>query len=449
MDTRILIIDDEAMFREDLATLLTEEGYTCQTASDAEMGLEAARTYQPDVVLCDIVMPGLTGVEALASLVEICPSACIMMITAHGTLDTAVEAFRKGAYDYVLKPLVLEDVFRKIERFVEHRRLVDELRVLRRSIQPTGPEESGMVGDSPAFRRMIELVDRAADTDATVLIRGESGTGKELVARALHERSSRSNHTFVALNCAALPEHLMESELFGHKKGAFTGADSDREGLLEVANKGTLLLDEVTEMPLVLQAKLLRVVEQKEIRRLGDNRVTKVDTRFVASTNRDLKRAVEDGVFREDLLYRLRVMEIELPPLRERREDIPGLVTHFVKRLNREMKKQVLGGDAEVMRILMAYGWPGNIRELENAVERAMILTQDEYIGVRDLPPDLAGDVTAPEMSDNLRDAVRAYERAHIVQILAGCDGNREAAARKLGINPSTLYRKMADLQIE
>lgn len=448
METRILIIDDEEMFREDLALLLEDQGYVCRTAADGSAGIEAAKEFAPEVILCDIVMPGMGGVEALEELVRICPGSCVLMVTAHGTLETAVEAFRKGAFDYILKPLVLEDVFQKIARYVEYRRLAAEVQALRRELQRED-RASGMVGKSSAIGRVFELIERVAQTASTVLVTGESGTGKELVARAIHEGSRARDRAFVAVNCAALPEALLESELFGHLKGAFTGAEEDRPGLFEIADRGTLFLDEIAEMPVGLQAKLLRAIEQKEVRRLGSGRMLRVNARILASTNRDLKAEVAEGRFREDLFYRLRVVEISLPPLRERREDIPLLVEHFIQKYNARLKKRFLGADAGAMRVLMAYGWPGNVRELENAVERAMILAEGDFLGVADLPPDIAGSVEFPELRDNLRDAVKAYEREHIRQVLNACGGNREAAARRLGINPSTLYRKMAELSVQ
>ena len=448
MTARVLIIDDEDMFREDLALLLGDQGYECRTAANGRLGVEEATAFNPDVILCDIMMPEMGGVEALDHLVQRCPEACVLMITAHGTLETAVDTFRKGVSDYILKPLVLEDVLQKIERYMEHRRLAREVQVLRRALQR---EEgaSPMVGQSAPIQRVFELIDKVAQTDSTVLIAGESGTGKELVAHAIHDQSASSEQAFVAVNCAALPEALMESELFGHVKGAFTGAQTDRPGLFEMADRGTLFMDEIAEMPLSLQAKLLRVIEQKEVRRLGGTRTVQVQPRIVAASSRDLKGEVEEGRFRQDLFYRLRVLEIPLPSLRERREDIPLLVEHFVHKYNDRLKKRFLGVDADSMRILMAYAWPGNVRELENTIERAMILANGEFLSVMDLHPDIAGSVQFPELQNNLRQAMRAYESELLRQVLRECSGNREEAARRLGINPSTLYRKMADLSIQ
>jgi len=448
MASRVLIIDDEEMFREDLALLLTDRGYTCETAADGEQGVRVAAEFEPEVILCDIVMPRMGGVEAVGELVRICPEACVLMITAHGTMETAVEAFRKGATDYILKPIVLEDVLSKIERYLEHRHLRREVRALRRELQREEQTKS-LIGKSAVMEALYRLIDKVAQTDSTVLITGESGTGKELVARAVHEGGESRERAFVAVNCASLPESLIESELFEHVKGAFTGANEDRVGLFEVAEGGTLFLDEITEMEVGVQAKLLRVIEQKEVRRLGGSRTVHVQTRVMASSNRDLKKAVQEGSFRVDLYFRLRVIEIDIPPLRERREDIPSLAEHFVQKYNAQLKKRFLGVDAEAMRILMLYSWPGNVRELENAIERAMILADGEFVSVVDLPPDVTSAVQFPKLQDDLRDAVRAYEREHIRQVLSSCGGNREETARRLGINPSTLYRKMTDLAVD
>ncbi len=364
-----------------------------------------------------------------------------MMITAHGTLDTAVEAFRKGAYDYVLKPLVLEDVFRKIERFVEHRRLVDELRALRRSIQPALPEGSGMIGDSPAFRRMVELVDRAADTDATVLIRGESGTGKELVARALHERSSRSRNAFVALNCAALPEHLLESELFGHKKGAFTGATRSHQGLFQAAEGGTLLLDEIGDMPMRLQVKLLRVLQEHQVRPVGSTDAKDIDVRVVSATHRDLQGLLTEGRFREDLYYRLNVVNIKLPTLDERREDIPLLVAHFLQLIAQEADQERKVYAPEAVEMLVTAEWPGNIRQLYNIVRQNVALSRSPVISA-ELVQQSLGEHSGKLLS--FSDARDEFTRNYLSQILQITMGNVSQAARLAKRNRTDFYKLLA-----
>lgn len=448
MSAKVLIIDDEDLFREDLAELFAGQGYECRTAADGNHGVAVAEEFGPDVVLCDVVMPGRSGIEVLEEIVRVCPESCVIMLTAYGTLETAVEAFREGASDYILKPFVLEDVLQKIVRYLQHRALLVEVRRLRRELSyQIGPIP--LMGESELMRQVFAWIEKVSQTDSTVLLTGESGTGKELVARAIHEASTLREGPFVAVNCAALSPSLLENELFGHVKGAFTGADRDRPGLFEAAAGGTLFLDEISEMPLDLQAKLLRAIEQKEVVRVGSTRPICVKVRIIASSNRDLKRQVQGGKFRADLFFRIYVVEIHLPPLRERRKDIPLLVEHFIKKYNERLKKNFLGVDNEVMRILLAYPWPGNVRELENVIERAMILATGDFLGVGDLPPDITGSVQFPDLSDNLREAVKAYEREHIRQVLLSAGGNREEAARRLGVNPSTLYRKMAELSIQ
>jgi two-component system response regulator PilR (NtrC family) len=445
MSARILIIDDEDILREDLAALLRDEGYSCRTASDGEEGVRLAEDGEPDVVLCDLVMPGIGGVEVVNRLAAARPELPVILITAHGTMETALEAFRAGAVDYLLKPVLPQDLIVKIRRCLEHRRLLMEVRHLRREVSDlsTGTR---LIGEHPSIAKVRELIQRVASTDSTILISGESGTGKEVVARAIHEAGPGTGRPFVPLNCASLPRELFESELFGHMRGAFTGAVRDKPGQFELAAGGTLFLDEIGELPPEVQPKLLRAIEQKEFTRVGGTRTVEVRTRVVASTNRELKSEVAEGRFREDLWYRLRVVEIDLLPLRERRDDIPLLVEHFVSRLNGRLKRRVLGVDRPAMRVLMSASWRGNARELENVLERAMIFADGDFIGIGDLPAELAGSLHCPTQSDDLRTAVRAYEREHIRQVLASVDGNKEEAARRLGVNASTLYRRLKGL---
>jgi two-component system response regulator PilR (NtrC family) len=446
MSARILIVDDEDILREDLAALLRDEGYSCRTASDGEEGVRLAEDEEPDVVLCDLVMPGLGGVEVVRRLAAARPELPVILITAHGTMETALEAFRGGAVDYLLKPVLHQDLILKIGRCLEHRRLLMEVRHLRREVSDlsTGTR---LIGEHPSIEKVRELIQRVAKTDSTVLISGESGTGKEVVARAIHEAGPGTRRPFVPLNCASLPRELFESELFGHVRGAFTGAVKDKPGQFELAAGGTLFLDEVSELPADLQPKLLRAIEQKEFTRVGGTRTVAVKTRIVAATNRSLQSEVDEGRFREDLWYRLRVIEIDLLPLRERRGDIPLLVEHFVSRLNGRLKRRVLGVDRPAMRVLMSASWRGNARELENVLERAMIFADGDFIGIGDLSAELSGSLHCPTQSDDLRTAVRAYEREHIRQVLASVDGNKEEAARRLGVNASTLYRRLKSLE--
>lgn len=448
MTAKVLIIDDEDLFREDLASILRQEGHECRTASDGEEGLALAEEFDPDVIFCDIMMPGRSGVEILDDMIRICPESCIIMITAYATLETAVEAFRKGVSDYITKqPLLMEDIFQKIERFMEHKHLTQEVRFLRRELSQDA-ESLRMVGQSNAMKAVLELIEKVAPTRSTVLIYGESGTGKELIARAVHNMSGFQEHPFIAINCAGIPEHLLESEFFGHVRGAFTGAVKDKSGFFEFAGEGTIFLDEIAEMPLILQTRLLRVLEEREFFAVGGTKLIPLKARVIASTNRNLREFMNAGRFREDLFFRLAIFEINPPPLRNRRSDIPLLVEYFVKKFNKELKRQCLGVDNAVIRHLLSYPWPGNVRELKNVIERAMILSQEDRITVADLHPEIIKLSQSPQHSDDLRDAMHTYEKEHIRRVLMYTDGNREEAARRLGINPSTLYRKMAELSI-
>lgn len=456
MPERVLIVDDEELFREDLAELLRHRDYECLTASSAEEALQILNSFDPAIILCDIAMPGKSGLELLDDIARLLPEASVIMMTAFGTLQTAVEAFRKGAADYVMKPLVVEDVLQKMERLINYKRLSQEVKFLRRELSQDAASLA-LVGQSGAMKHVLDLADQVASVKSTVLLTGESGTGKELVARAIHSMSATGGGTlesagnaapFVAINCAGIPSELFESELFGHVKGSFTGALRDREGHFELARDGTILLDEVAEMPLALQSKLLRVLEEKEFVRVGGSKTIPLSARIIAATNKDLHELVEKNEFREDLYYRLAVFEIPLPALRERRSDIPLLTEYFVHKFNEEMKRQTRGLEGEAMRNLLAHSWPGNVRELRNVIERAMILNRGEYISAADLPSDFQ-DAAPPETpADDLRDAMRAYEVAHILRVLGAAGWNKEETARRLRVNPSTLYRKMTGLGI-
>jgi len=447
MTAKILIIDDEDLFREDLATIFREEGHECKTASDGEKGLSIVADFNPDIVFCDVVMPGKNGVEVLDEIMSIDPGKRVVMITAYGTLETAVEAFRKGASDYIMKPLLIEDVFQKINRLIDQERLRRELTFLRRELS-CDINSLSMVGQSGAMKNILDLIEKVSTTRSTVLITGESGTGKELVARAIHQTSDSVDNPFVAVNCAGIPEHLLESELFGHAKGSFTGATSNKEGFCQIAGDGTLFLDEIGEMDMSLQAKLLRVLEQNEFVRVGETKLIPLTARVITSTNRNIRNFIDTGGFRKDLFFRIAVFEIRLPALRERRSDIPLLVEHFIKKFNSELKRSCLGVTNDVIRKFISYSWPGNVRELRNVIERAMIVMSEESISLSDLPREIAGGSDSMEDSDELRAAVRVYEREHIKSVIEASGGNKEEAARRLGINSSTLYRKMADLDV-
>lgn len=447
MNARILIIDDENLFREDVAFMLQKEGYECATAEDAERGLEQLIEFRPDVVLSDIVMPGKSGIELLSDISREQPDCVVIMMTAFGTLETAIDAFRKGAVDYVLKPIVPEDLLRKIARTLEHKRLLSDVSLLRRQLGDTLGSRT-LVGKSKKLKEVLELIQKVAPMKSTVLITGESGTGKELVARAVHAASEIRDNPFVAINCSGFQETLLESELFGHVRGAFTGAIKDKTGFFETAGEGTVFLDEISEMPLPLQSKLLRVLEEREFYHVGGTKTVAFKARIMAATNADPKALVDNRAFREDLYYRLAVFEIHLPPLRERTSDIPLLTDHFVHQFNREMKAKYTGVSADAMRRLMSYQWPGNVRELRNVVERAMILCGGQEITVDGLPTQIGRGQSELSEGKKLRVAVDAYEGAFIEHVLSDCGWNKEEAARQLGINPSTLYRKMSDLDI-
>ncbi|MBI2890345.1 MAG: sigma-54-dependent Fis family transcriptional regulator [Nitrospirae bacterium] len=447
MNGHLLIIDDEDSYREDTARLVRKRGLTCTTAPDGTTGLRLAEERRPDVILCDLMMPGISGIEVLDRLGGVCPEAIVFVVTAHATIETAIEALRRGAHDYLLKPVLFEDLLAKISRALEVRDLRREVRTLRREI--SRPEETfGIVGQNPRIREILDLITRLPRNRPAVIVRGETGTGKELVARAVHLVGDPPGKRFVALNCAAIPDHLIESELFGYRKGAFTGAIEDREGHFERAHGGTLFLDEVAAMPLSLQAKLLRAIEQKEIMPIGARDPVPADARIVASAQRDLRDLVKEGTFRQDLFYRLLVVEIVLPPLRERRDDIPLILEHYVRRLTAEMKVGCEGVEPDALRALMAYSWPGNIRELRNAVERALIVLKGKVLRREDFPRDIVAGAEEAVGHDELRLAVRAYEREHIRQVLAECGGHRERAASRLGIDRATLYRKIKDLGV-
>ncbi len=447
MNSKVLIIDDENLFREDLATLLRRKGYECETASDGQKGMSALEQFGPDVVLCDIVMPGKGGIEVLEEIKRTSPETLVIMITAYGSLETAVKAFRQGAADYISKPFMLEDVLQKIQRLIEHRRLSQEVMFLRREISQAASELS-LIGQSEPIKKVLESIKLVAKTRSTVLLQGESGTGKEVAARLVRSMGSGLELPFVAINCAGIPHELLESELFGHVRGAFTGAVADKAGFFQLAGEGIVFLDEVSEMPLSLQSKLLRVLEEKEFYRVGGTKAIPFKSRLIVSTNRNLRQLTEAGTFREDLYFRIAVFEIVLPALRARSSDIPLLVDHFIKQFNREMKRRCFGVGNEVIAKLMAYPWPGNVRELRNVIEHGMIRNSGDYISLEDLPAEITGGSEFPKYSQNLRQAMHAYEAEHIRRVLLDCRGNREETARRLEINPSTLYRKMTELNI-
>jgi DNA-binding NtrC family response regulator len=439
---RILVVDDEPGIRSELEEALQEAGYETQGAADGRAAAELALQHSFDLCLSDIRMPVMGGIELLKRLGETSPETMVILMTAHGELDTAIEALRLGAVDYLLKPFKFEELIAKVGRLADHRRLVLENRNLRQSVEAGAP--GGMIGTSPAMLKVLEVVDRVASLPSHVLITGESGTGKDLVARAIHERGSRAKFPWVPINCAAIPETLLESELFGHVKGAFTGAVDNKEGLLKTAGEGTIFLDELGDMPLPVQAKLLRAIESREIQPVGSTRRIQIQARVLAATNRELEAEARAGRFREDLYFRLAVVEIRVPPLRERREDIPLLANHFMEKYGRELGRDVRGISREALRLLSGHEWRGNIRELSNAIERAVIFAAGEEIVPEDLPDAVRAAIPRdPEYSTNLREATAEFERAHILRVIEQCGGNKRKAARLLGLGVTSLYRKL------
>jgi DNA-binding NtrC family response regulator len=439
---RILVVDDERDFRLSIAEALKLSGHDVQQAGTAEEALLLLRKDGVDVVLSDLRMPGRSGIELLKEISEKQPDAIRVVLTAYGSLETAIEALRLGAHDYMLKPLRIEALQHKIGLLLRHRDAIAENRHLRR-VAETASSPTGLVGQSPSMKETHRLISRVAPTDSTVLILGETGTGKELVARAIHHQSPRRESPFVAVNCGAIPEALLESELFGHVRGAFTGADRDKRGLFEVAGAGTIFLDEIGEMPLSLQPKVLRVLESREILRVGSTSPVRVAARIVAATHRDLKRMVDEGMFRSDLYYRLCVFEIALAPLRLRPEDLGDIARALLERFARSMNRPVpVLGDG-VLRALEQHRWPGNVRELANVLERTMILTEGTAIEQHDLPGFL--DPAPLPSEDDLKSARASFERSHIRRVLERCGGDKRRAAELLGIDLSSLYRKLEE----
>jgi two-component system response regulator PilR (NtrC family) len=439
---RVLVVDDEPAIRAQLEESLQEAGYQTESAGDGAEAAGLALQHSFDLCLSDIRMPSMGGIELLRRLGETSPETMFILMTAYGGLESAIEALRLGAVDYLVKPFQHEELIAKVGRLAEHRRLLLENRNLRRTVDEDAP--SGMIGASPAMKRVLETVDRVASLPSHVLITGESGTGKELVARAIHERGSRAQAPFVPINCAAIPEPLLESELFGHARGAFTGAVDNKEGLLRTAGDGTIFLDELGDMPLSIQAKLLRAIESREVQPVGSTRRVQIHARLLAATNRDLRTDAADGRFRDDLYYRLAVVEIHVPPLRERREDIPPLANHFVARYARELGRDVHGISRDALRLLGGHEWKGNVRELSNAIERAVIFASGGQVAAADLPDAVrAASPRDPEYSPDLRAARAEFERDHILRVIGQCDGNKRKAARLLGLGVTSLYRKL------
>lgn len=445
---RILVVDDEINIRGALVTLLEKKGYQVRGAGTGEDALEQLETATADLVLTDLKMPGMGGMEFLRRLKQKWPDTEVLVMTAYGSIDTAVEAMRCGAYDYLTKPIDRERFPLAVEKALERHALAVENKQLKDRLE-TRTRFDHMVGESEPMQSLYSLVDMVADSDVTVLLMGESGTGKELVARAIHHKSHRADGPFVTLNCGALPENLFESELFGYEKGAFTGATMNKMGRFELADGGTLLLDEVGELSLKSQVDFLRVLETKEFRRLGGTKIVKVDTRIIAATNRNLEEAVKRGDFREDLYYRLNVVPIRLPPLRERGEDIPLLADRFLEEFSAQHHREPKDVSREAMRLLRLYAWPGNIRQLRNLIERMVVTVKDPLLQPEHLPEEIqASREDARTMVVSLGSSLKEIEREAIRRTLAEVTNHREKAAKLLGISLRALQYKIKEYGI-
>jgi len=445
MGKTILIVEDEQVLRESIAELLTDEGYDVIAVGDGKAAYELVLKQPVDLVLSDVRMPEMDGLTLLGHLQKLIPDTPVLILTAYGTVDNAVQAMRLGARDYLLKPVQFDDLLMKITRALEYRELVQSQRVVTEQLASESTFHD-LVGNSAAMRKLFETVKKLSTVKSNVLIVGDSGTGKELFARAIHYNGMTRNKPFVAVNCGAIPDSLIESELFGYRRGAFTGAMRDKVGYFEAANGGTLFLDELSTLPVSVQSSLLRVLEERVVVPVGDTHPRPVDVRIIGASNRDLQKMVEQSEFREDLLYRLNVVKIELPPLRQRREDIPLLVHHFLDKYTRLMNKNVLGITNGAMRALLNHPWRGNVRELENVIERAVIFAEGRQISIEDLPFAVEG--LNDDVSEDLKEALRQFERQHILYSLRKHNYDKPETAKYLGIGVSSLYRKLEEFDI-
>ena len=440
----LLVADDDPGLRESLERTLTREGYRVVLASDGRAALERVQAGGVDLIVTDLRMPGLTGLELLRAAKAIMPDVDVILLTAFGTVEEAVKAMKDGAHDFLTKPFRREQLIKLVHKALERRDLIEQNRALKKQLEDIRAKGQ-MIGASPSFRRMLTLVEQIADSSATILIQGESGTGKELVARTIHERSARRNGPFVAVNCAALPETLLESELFGYEKGAFTGAAGRKEGRFELANGGTLFLDEVADLSLVTQPKILRVLQEGEFERLGGTRSLQVDVRIVAATNQDLPEMVKEKRFREDLYYRLNVITVRVPPLRERHEDIRVLAQHYLRVYAAKNGRKLEGFSNEALERLESYAWPGNVRELENLIERTVLLARKDRIDAEDLPEEVAGVKRPPRdaILELVGTPLDEIEQRLLDETLRITGGNKTQAAKLLGIDVRTVARKL------
>lgn len=444
---RILVVDDEKGMRDLLRKVLSKEGYEVISAEDGEEGLNLIKENSFDIVIADLDMPVMNGIEMIKRAKDFDPNITIIIITAYASIESAVEALKLGAYDYLIKPFEIDELKIVIKKAMERINLVSENKYLKQEIDEKF-YFPGVIGKSESMKRVIELIDAVSKTDSVVLIEGESGTGKELVAKAIHQNSPRKNNPFIVLNCGALSEGVLESELFGHEKGSFSGAFTQRKGRFELAHTGTLFIDEVGELSLSAQTRLLRVLQEKEFERVGGNYPIKVDVRIIAATNKNLEKEVKENRFREDLFYRLNVIKINVPPLRERKEDIVELANFFINKFSREMNKKIEGLSTEAIKVLKNYSWPGNIRELQNVIERAVVLCREQIITPRELPDNIAKETEIMSQielrsGETLDEAIERIEKSIILKALKKCGYSQTKTAEYLGVKRTTLRYKL------
>ena len=444
---KILVVDDDLEMCGLLSDALKGEGFSVTVTGDSLEASKILKKEDFDVLVTDLKMKGLKGLDLLEETKKVAPLTPVIIITAFGTIESAIRAMKMGAYDYITKPFQMDELLLTVKKALENRLLKKEVVRLRKEVE-SRYDFHQLIGKSPLMVKIYDLIERISDTSSNVLITGESGTGKELVAKAIHFSGIRKEGPFIAVNCAAIPETLLESELFGYKKGAFTDAKTDKKGLIFEANEGTLFLDEITEMPLTLQAKLLRVIEEREIRPLGDTGSYPIDIRIISTSNRDIKSTIQQGRFRKDLYYRLKVIDIELPLLCDRREDIPLLVQHFINKFSRDLKKNISGVAEDALKILLNYSWPGNVRELENVIQRSITLSQHGMITPEDLPTSMIQEIEEKVVDKALseRYTLDQLEKEYIRRVLIEVGGNKSKAAEILGLDRKTLYRKLQEI---
>lgn len=443
-DHKLLVVDDDLEMCGLLSEVLKGEDFSVTAIHDSFEASKILKKEEFDVIITDLKMKGLKGLDLLGEAKQVAPLTPVIIITAFGTIESAIKAMKMGAYDYITKPFQMDELVITVKKALENRLLKKEVMRLKKEVE-SRYHFHHLIGKSPSMQKIYDLIERISDTSSNVLITGESGTGKELVAKAIHYNGIRKEGPFIAVNCAAIPETLLESELFGYKKGAFTDAKSDKKGLIFEAHEGTLFLDEITEMPFTLQAKLLRVIEGREVRPLGDTNTYAIDVRIISTSNRDINSLIQQNQFREDLYYRLKVIDIELPPLRERREDLPPLIQHFIGKFNIELKKNISGISESALRIILNYSWPGNVRELENVIQRAITLGQHEMILLEDLPIQMVQEKDEGLIEKGVREkyTIDQLEKEYIKKVLIEVGGNKSKAAEILGLDRKTLYRKL------